>query len=82
MSLKDNNIVKIIMGLLPPALFWAILSALVGGLVMWLINFASFPVGALLTGIAFYLCVTLYVFGRQAYWFITKTGDYSTVKKK
>lgn len=81
MSLMDNNIGRIILGLMPPAIFWAIIISLVGGLVMWLIKFASFPVGMLLTGIAFYLCVTLYVMGRQLYWFIAKKGDYSKGKK-
>lgn len=78
----DSKIGRIILGILPPALFWALLIAIIGGLVLWIVNIAPFPVGVLLFIIAFYLCATIYVMGRQLYWFITKTGDYSKGKKK
>lgn len=71
------NILKLIKGLLPMKIFWAIIFSLIGGLVMYIIKFAPFYIGFTLSFIAFYVFIILYIFGRQIYWFFTKKGDYS-----
>lgn len=81
MGLKLNNsVTRIIVGLLPPTILWALIISLIGAFIMWIVNFAAFYVGFCLTLITYYVLVTIYVFGRQGYWFITKTGDYKKVK--
>ena len=78
MGLNDSTILNKIFRYLPPNIFWAGIISIISGFIMWLFNFADFYIGFVITLTAFYLVASLYLLGRQIYWFIAKKGDYRT----